>query len=107
MGYLELAIAIIAEVLGTNFMKASMGFTKLMPSLITIFFYVVCFYALSLSLRTINLSVAYATWGGVGIILTTFVAVLYWKQEVNIPQIIGIALIVIGVVITNMFSKGH
>ncbi|WP_338146999.1 multidrug DMT transporter [Lactobacillus agrestimuris] len=45
--------------------------------------------------------------GGVGIILTTFVAAFYWKQSVNIPQIIGIALIVIGVVITNMFSKGH
>ncbi len=63
MGYLELAIAIIAEVLGTNFMKASMGFTKLTPSLITVFFYIVCFYALSLSLRTIDLGVAYATWG--------------------------------------------
>lgn len=107
MGYLELAIAIIAEVLGTNFMKASMGFTKLIPSLITIFFYVVCFYALSLSLRRINLSVAYATWGGVGIILTTLVAVFYWKQDVNISQIIGIVLIVIGVVVTNIFSKGH
>ena len=50
---------------------------------------------------------AYATWGGVGIILTTIVGVMYWKQEVNIPQLIGIGLIVIGVVVTNMFSEGH
>ncbi|GBG04950.1 multidrug efflux SMR transporter [Lactobacillus rodentium] len=107
MGYIELAIAIVAEVIGTNFMKASVGFTKLIPAVATIISYIICFYTLSLSLKTLNLSVAYATWGGVGIILTTIVGVMYWKQEVNIPQLIGIGLIVIGVVVTNMFSEGH
>ncbi|MBD5432071.1 MAG: multidrug efflux SMR transporter [Lactobacillus sp.] len=107
MGYLELAIAIIAEVLGTNFMKASVGFTKLVPSIATIIAYLICFYAFSLSLKTINLGVAYATWGGIGIILTTIIAVIYWKQEVNLPQIIGMILIVVGVAVTNIFSKGH
>lgn len=106
MGYLELAIAIVAEVIGTNFMKASDGFSKLVPTIATIVSYVICFYSLSLCLKTINLSVAYATWGGIGIILTTMVAVMYWKQGINLLQIIGIVLIVVGVVVTNMFSKG-
>ncbi|QNQ81132.1 DMT family transporter [Lactobacillus sp. PV034] len=107
MGYLELAIAIVAEVIGTNLMKASVGFTKLVPAVATIISYIICFYALSLSLKTLNLSVAYATWGGVGIILTTVVGVVYWKQGINLPQLFGIVLIVIGVVITNFFAKGH
>lgn len=106
MGYLELAIAIIAEVVGTNFMKAADGFSKLIPTIATIISYIICFYAFSLCLKTINLSVAYATWGGVGIILTTIVAVMYWKQGINLPQVIGISLIVIGVAVTNIFSKG-
>lgn len=106
MGYLELVIAMVAEVIGTNFMKASDGFSKLVPAIATIVSYIICFYALSLSLKTINLGVAYATWGGIGIILTTIVAVIYWKQAINFPQIIGIILIVVGVVVTNMFSKG-
>ncbi|QNQ81614.1 DMT family transporter [Lactobacillus sp. PV012] len=107
MGYLELAIAIVAEVIGTNFMKASAGFTKLWPSVITVISYLICFYALSLSLKTLNLSVAYATWGGVGIILTTIIGIMFWHQNISLAQVVGITLIVIGVVITNLFSTGH
>ena len=74
MGYVELALAIIGEVIGTNFMKASAGFTKLLPTAVTVIAYLACFYFFAQSLKTVNLSVAYATWGGLGIILTSIIA---------------------------------
>lgn len=102
MGYLQLAIAIITEVIGTNLMKASAGFTKLGPSILTIIAYVICFYSFAQCLKTINLSIAYATWGGLGIILTTILAVVIWHNHVTILELIGISLIVVGVVICNL-----
>ncbi|WP_304133810.1 multidrug efflux SMR transporter [Limosilactobacillus coleohominis] len=102
MGYFQLAIALVMEVIGTNFMKASVGFSKPIPTLLTIIAYVTCFYSFAQCLKEINLSIAYATWGGLGIILTTVVAVVVWHNRVTIPELIGIGLIVIGVVICNV-----
>lgn len=107
MGYVELALAIIGEVLGTNFMKASEGFTKLVPSSITVIAYLACFFFLAQSLKTINLSVAYATWAGVGIILTSIVAVVVWHEAISWPELLGIVLIIVGVVLCNFFSSAH
>lgn len=102
MGYFQLAIAVVMEVIGTNFMKASVVFSKPIPTLLTIIAYVACFYSFAKCLKEINLSIAYATWGGLGIILTTVVAVVVWHNRVTIPELIGIGLIVIGVVICNI-----
>lgn len=102
MGYFQLAIAVVMEVIGTNFIKASVGFSKPIPTLLTIIAYVACFYSFAKCLKEINLSIAYATWGGLGIILTTVVTVVVWHNRVTIPELIGIGLIVIGVVICNI-----
>lgn len=107
MGYIELALAIIGEVIGTNFMKASDGFTKLLPTTITIIAYLAGFFFLAQSLKTVNLSIAYATWGGVGIILTSIIAVLVWHESISWPEILGIVLIIAGVVLCNFFSSAH
>lgn len=107
MGYVELALAIIGEVIGTNFMKASDGFTKLLPSSITVIAYLACFFFLAQSLKTVNLSIAYATWGGVGIILTSIIAVLVWHETISWSEILGIVLIIVGVVLCNFFSSAH
>lgn len=107
IGYIELGLAIVMEVVGTNFMKASAGFTKLWPSLITIVAYVVCFYSLSQSLKTVNLSIAYATWGGLGIILTSLISVMIWHEHISLPVIAGIVFIVIGVILCNFFATSH
>lgn len=101
MGYFHLAIAIITEVIGTNLMKASNGFAKPLPTVLTVIAYTVCFYSLAQCLKSINLSIAYALWGGLGIILTTIVSVIVWHNRVTIPELIGIGLIVVGVVICN------
>ncbi|RKR08940.1 small multidrug resistance pump [Flavobacterium sp. 90] len=105
MKYLFLASAIIFEVIGSSFMKASDGFTKWLPSAIVVAAYITCFYFLSLALKSIPLGIAYAIWGGLGIVLTAAVSVLVFKQKLDMPAIIGITLIVAGVVIMNFFSK--
>ena len=105
MGYLYLGLAIIFEVMGSSFLKASEGFSKLIPSVVVIVTYVIAFYCLSLSIKTIPLSIAYAIWAGVGIILTVLVSIFIFKQAIDIPAIIGIAFIITGVLIINYFSK--
>ena len=67
--------------------------------------YVTCFYFLSLTLKTIPLGIAYAIWGGLGIVLTAIISVVIFKQNLDLPAILGIALIVSGVFIMNFFSK--
>lgn len=105
MKYLYLALAIGLEVIGSSFLKASEGFTKWSPVAITIVAYVLCFYFLSMALKSIPLGVAYAIWGGLGIVLTSIISVVIFKQTLDTPAIIGIALIVLGVVVMNFFSK--
>lgn len=107
IGYVELALAIVGEVIGTNFMKASAGFTRLVPSAVTVVAYIACFYFLAQSLKTVNLSVAYATWGGLGIILTSIIAVTIWHESISWPELLGIVLIIAGVVLCNFFSNAH
>ncbi|MGS4346885.1 DMT family transporter [Myroides odoratus] len=103
--FLFLFIAIISEVIATSALKASHEFTKIVPSIITIAMYGVAFYFLSLTLRSIPVGIAYAIWSGVGIVLVTVVAILVYGQKPDLPAIIGMAFIVLGVVIINLFSK--
>ncbi|GGA92951.1 multidrug transporter [Brucella endophytica] len=105
MQYFYLLIAIAAEVVGTSFIKQSNGFTKLGPTLIMGASYMVAFYFLSLTLRTLPVGIAYAIWSGVGVILIAIVAWLFYGQRLDAPAIIGLALIVAGVVIMNLFSS--
>ena len=98
MNYAYLGLAIVGEVVGTTFMKQSEGFTKLLPSLITAIAYVVAFYFLSLTLKTIPTGIAYAIWSGVGIVLITAVAWAFQGQKLDLPAVLGMELIISGVV---------
>lgn len=109
LSYLYLAIAIVAEVIATTALKASAGFTKPLPSLIVVLGYGAAFYLFALVLRTIPVGIAYAIWAGVGVALVVLVSAILFKQQLDIPAIIGIGLIVAGVVVINLFSRtaGH
>lgn len=104
MSYLFLTLAIILETAGTVCMKLSDGFTKPLPVVGTCLTYIACFYFLSLSLKTIPLGVAYAVWAGLGIVLGNVIGVILFKQQFDFAAGIGIALIVSGVVVLNLFS---
>lgn len=100
-----LFIAIVFEIIATTFLKKSEGFTKLIPTIITIIGYVGAFYFLSHTLKTIPVGIAYAIWSGVGIVLISLVGMFVFKQVPDLPTIIGMVLIIAGVVVINVFSK--
>jgi len=103
--WLFLFVAIFAEVIATSSLKASAGFSRLGPSLLAVAGYGVAFYCLSLTLRTIPVGVAYAIWSGVGIVLVTLIAWLIFGQKLDLPAVAGMALIIAGVAVLNLFSK--
>lgn len=105
MSYLFLAIAIISEVIATSALKASNGFTVLVPSLITIVGYVIALFFLSLTLKTIPVGIAYAIWSGAGIILISTVAWIMFKQQLDLAALIGLGLMIAGIIVINVFSK--
>ena len=109
MNWIYLGIAIVAEVVATSALKAAEGFTRIVPSVVVIVGYVVAFYFLSLTLRTIPVGVAYAIWSGVGISLIALIGWLHYGQTLDFPAILGLVLIASGVVVLNGFSKsvGH
>ncbi|MDE1461611.1 DMT family transporter [Spartinivicinus poritis] len=109
MVYVYLAIAIVAEVAATSALKASEEFTKLIPSLIVVIGYGLAFYLLTLVLRTMPVGIAYAIWSGLGIVLVAIVGVVVYRQVLDLPAIVGMLLIVVGVIIINVFSRtvGH
>lgn len=108
MSYLHLFIAISGELLGTNLLKLSDGFTKPTPTISALLSYGVCFYFLSLAMRKIPLGVTYAAWSAVGLVLIAFISVMIFKETLNVYSIIGLILIIIGVVMVNLLGNaGH
>ncbi len=105
MTYVFLAVAIIAEIVATTMLKATEGFSRLIPSIIVIVMYAVAFYCLSLVLRAMPVGVAYAIWCGLGVFLVSVVCAYVYKQIPDTPAMIGMGLIILGVVVINIFSK--
>jgi len=105
MTFVYLVLAIMAEVIATSALKASMGFTRPLPSVVVVVGYGLAFYLLSLVLRTLPVGVAYAIWAGLGIVLVTLVGIVVFGEKPDLPAVLGISLIVAGVVLLQVFSK--
>jgi small multidrug resistance pump len=105
MGYIYLAIAVLAEVAGTSFLKATEGFTRPGPTAFVLVAYGLAFWMLSMSLKTMTVAVVYALWCGAGIVLIALIGWFLLKQPLDIPSLIGIGLILAGVVVINLFSN--
>ena len=107
--YALLGAAILAEVIGTSALKASEGFTRPLPSVLTAVAYVAAFYALSLTLQTVPLGIAYGVWSGVGIVLVSAVGWVVYDQRLDAAALLGIGLILAGVLVIHLFSRsaGH
>ncbi|WP_079435102.1 multidrug efflux SMR transporter [Zoogloea sp. LCSB751] len=107
MHYLFLGIAILSEVVATSALKNAEGFTRLLPSLVVAVGYGAAFYFLSLALRAIPIGVAYAIWSGIGIVLISIVAYFAHGQKLDLPALLGMGLIVVGVLVIQLFSRSQ
>ena len=105
MSYFYLVIAIIAEVIGTSMLKESNGFSRLIPGVISVTAYVVALFLLSLTLKTMPTGIVYAIWSGFGIVLIAIVAWVFQGQKLDVPAMAGMALIIVGICVMNLFSK--
>ncbi|NYE94043.1 multidrug transporter EmrE-like cation transporter [Psychromicrobium silvestre] len=102
MPYVFLILAIASEIVATSLLKGSDGFSKLWPSVGVVAGYAVSFYALSLALKEIPVSTAYAIWSGVGTAVIAVIGFWLFKEPLSLAKIIGISLIVAGVVALNL-----
>lgn len=107
--YLALFVAIMLELAGTSLLQASQQFTRPVQTVAMAVCYIASFYVLSLALKVIPVSIAYATWSGLGIVLIAVIGYLVFGQSLDWPAVIGIAMIVAGVIVVNGFSStvGH
>jgi small multidrug resistance pump len=103
--YAYLAIAILAEVIATSSLKATAEFTRPWPSLLVVAGYVTAFYCLTLSLRVIPVGIAYALWSGLGIVLVAAAGYVLYRQKLDAPALLGMAMILGGCLVINLFSK--
>ncbi|HRM15808.1 MAG TPA: multidrug efflux SMR transporter [Acinetobacter parvus] len=103
--WIFLCVAIIAEVIATSALKSSEGFSKPIASVIVVLGFIIAFYCLSLTLKTIPVGIAYAIWSGAGIVLVTIIAWIVFDQKLDVWGIIGIVLIMSGVLVLNLLSK--
>ena len=98
MGWAYLVLAIIFEVFGTTMMKLSNGLSQITPTVLMFVSYVASFSMLALALKTIEVSVAYAIWSALGIILISIIGIFYFNETVSSTKILSILIILIGVI---------
>ena len=103
--WIFLCVAIIAEVIATSALKSSEGFSKPIASVIVVLGFIIAFYCLSLTLKTIPVGIAYAIWSGVGIVLVTIIAWIVFDQKLDGWGIIGFVLFMCGVLVLNFLSN--
>ena len=100
-----LSIAIAFEIVGTTCMKLSHGFTNLVPSVVMFACYGMAFACNTFATKTLDLSVTYAVWSGVGTVATAAIGILYFKEPGTAIKLVSITLIVIGVMGLHTASR--
>ena len=105
IAWLWLTFAIIGEIIGTTSLKASKEFTVLTPTIFIMIGYGIAFYFMILTMRHLPVAITYAFWSALGIVFITIVSALRFDEKPDLPAMIGIALIVVGVVLITFFSK--
>ncbi len=103
--WLAITLAIAAEVIATSSLKASQEFTRFWPSVLVVVGYGTAFYFMTISLRVLPVGIMYAIWSGLGIVSVSVLSWLLYRQSLDTPALIGMALIIAGVVVMNVFSS--
>lgn len=103
--YLILILAVAAETIGTTALQASQQFSRLWPSVLVVVAYAISFYLLSMTLKIMPVGVVYALWSGLGIVLIAIIGLLVFGQKLDLPAVIGIAMILGGIIVIQLFSQ--
>ena len=103
--FITLFFAVLFETIGTTALQASQQFTKLGPSVLVIVSYCAAFYLLALTLKYMPVGIMYAIWSGSGIVLISIIGWIVFRQTLDLPAILGIALILSGILIIQLFSE--
>ena len=102
--YILLMVSILLEITATGSLKATEGFTRWIPSLISVVAISVCMFLMSHVMKILPVSITYATWSGIGIVALTLIGIIKYKQVPNLATIFGLILIIVGVVIVNVMN---
>ena len=103
--YVFLIAAIFAETVGTTALQASQQFTRLGPSIVVVLAYGLSFYLLAGAPKLIPVGIAYAIWSGLGIVFIAMIGFAIFGQRLDLPAVLGIAMILVGILIIHLFSK--
>ncbi|WP_415402831.1 DMT family transporter [Tateyamaria sp. SN3-11] len=103
--YIYLIVAVAAETIGTTALQASDQFTRLWPTVLVVFAYGFAFYFLGIALKHIPVGIAYALWSGLGIVLIAVIGFAVFGQVLDLAAILGLAMIIAGIVVIQMFSN--
>jgi small multidrug resistance pump len=107
MGWILLIVAIVLEVAGTTNMKLSEGFSKLVPSVLVLFFYALSIIALTFAVNRLDVSVAYAVWSGMGTALVAAIGLWLFQESVTAVKVVALGLIIAGVVMLHLTSESR
>ncbi len=107
MGWILLVVAIVLEVAGTTNMKLSEGFSKLVPSVLVLFFYALSIIALTFAVNRLDVSVAYAVWSGMGTALVAMIGLWFFQESVTAIKVVALGLIIVGVVMLHLTTESH
>lgn len=103
--YIILILAVMAETAGTSALQASQQFTRFWPSVLVVVAYGLSFFLLSHTLRVMPVGVVYAIWSGLGIVFIAAIGYVIFGQKLDLPALLGMAMILAGIVIIQLFSR--
>lgn len=104
MPYLALLLAIVTETIGTTALQASQQFTRLWPSVLVVIAYGASFWFMAVALKYMPVGIVYAIWSGLGIVLIAAIGYLVFRQTLDAPAVLGMALIIAGIIVIQLFS---
>jgi small multidrug resistance pump len=107
MGWILLVVAIVLEVVGTTNMKLSEGFSKLVPSMLVLFFYALSIVALTFAVNRLDVSVAYAVWSGMGTALVAMIGIWFFQELLTTTKLVALGLIIVGVAMLHLTSESR
>jgi small multidrug resistance pump len=105
--WLFVALAIVAETIAALALRFSDGFSKPLPTVLAITTFGLAFYAISLALVSLPVSVVYPVWAGGGTAAVALLGVLALHEKAGLWKGLGIALVVSGIVVLNMATVSH